>query len=82
MVSNNVITASTYQKFLNLVMYVIRYIMFLSMAIYIKGMIGMRAEDLDGTMEGIKIDMSVHMICIILEVVILVEVEVEVRILH
>ena len=52
------------------------------MAIYIKGMIGMRAEDLDGTMEGIKIDMSVHMICIILEVVILVEVEVEVRILH
>ena len=81
MVSNNVITASTYQK-LNLVMYVIRYIMFLSMAIYIKGMIGMRAEDLDGTMEGIKIDMSVHMICITLEVVILVEVEVEVRILH
>jgi len=41
------------------------------------GMIGMRAEDLDGTMEGIKIDMSVHMICITLEVVILVEVEVE-----
>ena len=81
MVSNNVITASTYQK-LNLVMYVNRCIMFLSMAIYIKGMIGMRAEDLDGTMEGIKIDMSVHMICITLEVVILVEVEVEVRILH
>ena len=42
-------------------------------------MIGMMAEDLDDMMVDIKIDMSVHMICIILvEVVMVVVVEAEV----